>query len=193
MHSKVSLRRREIVIMPDRIIYEIMHGECPTAQVDSQGRCRIWEPDFLPCNLYLEEAEDVETLVNNVTNFWYWCATRILTLDRQYAKEILGSIGAAQAVTDRDRAQIALSYRCVSLTDIYWVRQQGEQVTFREVNLYDNHLDSALVDVALRGRQLTAQNKDCHNKIPLIINKQNPDLLLRISHSIPHKVFQNAE
>ena len=160
MYSKVSLRRRGIVIMPDRIIYEIMHGECLTAQVDSQGRCRIWEPDFLPCNLYLEEAEDVETLVNNVTNFWYWCATRILTLDRQYAKEILGSIGAAQAVTDRDRAQIALSYRCVSLTDIYWVRQQGEQVTFREVNLYDNHLDSALVDVALRGRQLTVQNRE---------------------------------
>lgn len=146
--------------MQEKVTYEIMHGERLIARVDSKGGCEILEPLFLPCNLYLEEAGDVDTLVNNVSNFWYWCATRILTLDRQYAKEILGSIGVAQAVTDRDRAQIALSYRCVSLTDIYWVRRQGEQITFAEVNLYDNHLDSTLVDVALRGRQLTVQNRE---------------------------------
>lgn len=151
---------RGMAAMPERVIYEIMHGERLTARVDSRGHCRIYAPDFLPCNLYLEEGEDMDTLINNVTNFWYWCATRILTLDRQYAKEILGSIGAAQAVTDRERAAIALSYRCVSLIDIYWVRQQGERVTFREVNLYDNHLENALVDVALRGRQLTAENRE---------------------------------
>lgn len=146
--------------MQEKITYDIMQGERLVAQVDSRGKCRIYEPAFLPCNLYLEEAGDMDTLINNVTNFWYWCATRVLTLDRRYAKEILGSIGVAQAVTDRDRARIALSYRCVSLTDIYWVRQQGEQVTFAEVNLYDNPLDNALVDVALRGRQMTVQNRE---------------------------------
>ena len=33
-------------------------------------------------------------MVNNLTNFYFWCASRVLTLDRQYAKEILNSIGA---------------------------------------------------------------------------------------------------
>lgn len=140
--------------------YEIMHGERRTAWIDTQGHCKIYYRSFLPYNLYLEEEEeDIDTLVNNVINFYYWCATRILTLDRQYAKEILNSIGASQAVTDRERAQIALSYRCLSLTDIYWVREHGEKVSFQEVNLYDNHLDNAFVDVSLRGRQLTVQNK----------------------------------
>lgn len=144
-----------------KIMYEIMHGEMLVARIDSSGHCEIYEPDFMPYNLYLEDAgEDIDTLVNNVTNFNYWCATRILTLDRQYAKEILNSIGVPQAVTDKDRAQIALSYRCVSLTDIFWVRIRGEEITFSETNLYENHLSNAFVDVSLRGRQLTVQNRE---------------------------------
>lgn len=140
--------------------YEIMHGNRLVASVTAQGYCRIFLPQFLPFHLYLEERGDVDTLVNNVTNFQFWCATRVLTLDRQFAKEILGSIGAVQAVTDRERAQIALSYRCVCLTDIYWVRMQGEDITFEETNLYDNHLSNAFVDVSLRGKQFTVQNRE---------------------------------
>ncbi len=141
-------------------IYEIMHGEQAAARIDTQGHCRIFdEGKFLPYNLYLDDTdEELDTLVNNLTNFQYWCAGRILPPDRQYAKEILNSIGVSQAVTDRDRAQIALSCRCLSLTDIYWVRRQGEKTAFQEVNLYDNHLDNAFIDVSLRGRQITVHN-----------------------------------
>lgn len=84
-----------------------------------QGECEIYEARFMPCNLYLEQTEELDGRVNNVTNFYYWCATRVLTLDRKYAKEILNSLGMGQAVTDRERARVALSYHCLSLTDIY--------------------------------------------------------------------------
>ncbi len=77
----------------------------------------------MPYHLYLEEGTDIDTRINNLTNFYYWCATRLLTLDRQYAKESLNSIGASQAATERDRAQIALSYHCLTLTDIHWVKK----------------------------------------------------------------------
>ena len=80
----------------------------------------------MPYDLYLEEggAEvDIDTRINNLDNFYHWCASRVLSLDRKYAKEILNSIGAAQAVTDRERAHISLSYHCVSLTDVFWVRK----------------------------------------------------------------------
>lgn len=59
----------------------------------------------MPYNLYLEEDNYIDTLVNNIMNFNYWCSTRVLTLDRKYAKEILNSIGMKQAVTDKDRAK----------------------------------------------------------------------------------------
>lgn len=146
--------------MTPKIIYEIMHGETAVARIDMQGHCKIYgDGHLMPFNLYLDDTdEELDTLVNNVTNFQYWRAGRILTLDRQYAKEILNSIGASQAVTDRDRAQIALTYRCVSLTDIYWVKQQHENITFQEINPYDNHMDNAFIDISLRGLQITVQN-----------------------------------
>ena len=73
----------------------------------------------------------------------------MLPLDRKYAKDILNSIGMAQAVTDRDRAQITLSYHCVSLTDVYWVRKKEEaSVSFADVNLYDHSLNDAIVELS---------------------------------------------
>lgn len=150
-HGGISLKK----------IYEIMHGEQKVAQVDTQGHGKIYNKKFMPYHLYLEDTDtntDIDTLVNNVTNFYYWCATRILTLDRQYAKAILNSIGASQAVTDKDRAQIALSYHCLSLTDIYWVKEPEETVSYKEINLYENHLDNAFVDISLRGKQMTVEN-----------------------------------
>ncbi|MDO4649928.1 MAG: hypothetical protein Q4B26_14910 [Eubacteriales bacterium] len=142
------------------ITYEIMHLDRVAAIFCTNGFSDPVAPDFMPYNLYLESGSDVDTLVNNITNFQYWCATRVITLDRTYAKEILNSIGVKQAVTDRDRAAIALSYRCVSLTDVYWVRIQGEHISFADVNLYDNHLSNIFIDISLRGKQFTADNKD---------------------------------
>lgn len=56
-----------------------------------------------------------------------------------------------QAVTDRERAKIALSYRCASLTDVFWVKLKQEKILFRDINLYENHLDNTFIDIALMG------------------------------------------
>ena len=140
--------------------YEIMHSDKKVATVSLTGRVRIVNEQFMPYDLYLEEETEIDALVNNVTNFYHWCASRVLSLDRQYAKDLLNSIGAAQALTDRDRAHISLSYHCVSLTDVYWVRKIGETITFSELNLYDNPLNEAIVELSLKGRQMTVTNKE---------------------------------
>lgn len=142
-----------------REIYELMHKDRRVAKIDEIGHCKIYYKSFMPYNLYLEEGNDIDTLINNITNFNYWCATRVLTLDRKYAKEILNSIGMLQAITDRERAKIALTYRCASLTDVFWVKRGRERITFDDMNLYENHLDRTFIDIALRGRQYTVQNE----------------------------------
>lgn len=141
-------------------VYTIMHGNREVASIRKNGTCQIYAENFMPYNLYFEtDAEgDIEIRLQNLENFYYWCASRVLSLNREYAKEILNSIGATQATTDRDRAQIALSYHCLSLMDIYWTRAEGEQISFEEINLYENHLEKAFIDVSLRGKQLTIQN-----------------------------------
>ena len=142
-----------------RTTYEIMHKDRRVAWIDESGRCKIKYPSFMPYNLYLEAENDIDTLVNNLNNFYFWCASRVLTLDRQYAKALLNSAGLKQAITDKERAAIALTYRCLSLTDVFWVRTKGDKITFAEVNLYENHLDKTFIDIALRGKQYTVQNQ----------------------------------
>ena len=90
--------------------YAVMHLDRHVATLRGDGSCTVYAPQFMPYNLYLERAEgtDLSTRLNNLNNFYYWCATRLLTLDRKYAKEILNSLGMKQAVTDQERAEIML-------------------------------------------------------------------------------------
>ena len=79
---------RSVVPMKD---YAIMHLNRHVATIRGDGSCRIHFPRFMPFNLYLErtETEDLSVRMNNLNNFYYWCATRLLTLDRKYAKEVI--------------------------------------------------------------------------------------------------------
>ena len=138
------------VLNTDVVCYDIMHGERKVAEISMAGEAAVLEEAFLPYDLYLEEDEEFDTRINNLNNFYHWCASRVLSLDRKYAKEILNSIGMAQAMTDKDRAKISLSYHCVSLTDIYWVKKSEEQVSYEQINLYDNSLNPSDLSPTLR-------------------------------------------
>lgn len=150
----------ELNISKKSITYEIMHMNRVVATVSTLGQAKIFNEQFMPYDMYFEESNDFDDLANNLANFYYWCASRVLSLDRTYAKEIMNSLGVSQAVTDRDRAQISLSYHCVSLNDVYWIRTAGEAVTFAELNLYDNPLNEAIIPLPLKGKHLTVTNKE---------------------------------
>lgn len=143
-------------------IYEIMHKESIVATVSTLGKAKVHLEKFMPYDLYLEDEDgsDIDTMLNNLNVFYHWCASRVLTLDRTFAKEIMNSLGVSQAVTDQERAKISLSYHCVSLTDVFWVREQGEQISFAEINLYDHPLNDAVVELSLRGKQMTVTNRE---------------------------------
>ena len=140
--------------------FDLMHKNRKVARIYETGKCTIYFPSFMPYNLYLEKGDDFDTCINNLNNFYYWCSSRILTLDRKYAKEILNSIGAIQVYTDRERAAIAVAYRALSLMDVYWVRAKDDNSTFEEISLYHHSLSNAFVDVSLRGKQLTLENAE---------------------------------
>ena len=140
--------------------FDVMHKDRRVARIYENGKCTVNYPSFMPYNLYLEKGSDTDTCVNNLSNFYYWCASRVLTLDRKYAKEILNSIGAIQVYTDRERAAIAISYRALSLMDVYWIRAKDDEKTFSEISLYNHSLTDAFVDVSLKGKNLTVENAE---------------------------------
>ena len=143
--------------------YYIMHKNRRVASVREDGTCTVYYKSFLPFNLWIEEGDDMNVRLNNLNNFYYWCASRVLTLDRKYAKEIMNAIGAKQATTDRDRALIAISYHALSLTDVYWIATNNEKTKFEEISLYTHSLSNSFADVSLCGKQITAQNEELIN------------------------------
>lgn len=141
--------------------YIIMHKNKEVASIRKDGYCEIYHRDFMPYNLYFEvQTQDLDERVNNLTNFYYWCSSRVLSLDRKYAKEILNFLDKKQAVTDKDRAEIALSYHCLTLTDVFWVRKNDETLFFENISLYRHSLSEAFFDVCLRGVNPTLQNQE---------------------------------
>ena len=141
--------------------YTLMHRDRRVATIRSDGSCTIYAASFMPYDLFLEQTNEMDAGTNNLdnlTNFTCWCASRVLPPNRKYAKEILSSIGAGQANTDRERALISLAYHGLTLTDVYWVKGCREQITYDEINLFDHSLSDAFVEVSLRGKALTAQN-----------------------------------
>lgn len=156
----MSIRKDRSVMSKGWKHFDIMHKDRRVARIYENGKCTINYPSFMPYNLYLEKGNDTDTCINNLSNFFYWCASRVLTLDRKYAKEILNSIGAIQVYTDRERAAIAISYRALSLMDVYWIKSKDDTKTFLEINLYNHSLSDAFVDVSLKGKNLTLENAE---------------------------------
>ena len=147
--------------------FDIMHKDRRVARIYENGKATVNFKSFMPYNLYLESEDDMDTRVQNLTNFYSWCSSRMLTLDRKHAKEIMNNIGAVQSPTDRDRAMIAISYRALSLMDVFWVRSKDDKKTFSEISLYNHSLSDAFVDVSLRGKNLTLENAE-------LIGEQDP-------------------
>ena len=48
----------------------------------------------------------------------------------------------------------------MTLTDVFWVRQIKEKVSFNDLNLYTHSLSDAFVDVSLLGQNLTVENAE---------------------------------
>lgn len=138
--------------------FDIMHKDRRVARIYENGKATVNFKSFMPYNLYFESEDDMDTRVQNLTDFYAWCSSRLLTLDRKYAKEIINNIGAIQSPTDRDRAMIAISYRALSLMDVFWVKTKDDKKTFHEICLYNHSLSDAFVDVSLRGKNLTLEN-----------------------------------
>ena len=101
--------------------YYLMNKDTKVCMFDRKtGEANILQENLMPLDLYLEYGTDADVF-NNRQVFDWWCAKRILSLDREYAKIILNSCGLKQAVTDSERATIALQYKCLSLRDFFWV------------------------------------------------------------------------
>lgn len=147
--------------MQRKFSYELMCKDrciCIIDQVHHNYHVVI--PRLMPLDMdIIEGSKEPESILHNLQEFDSWCAKRVLSLERKFAKRILNELGLSQSQSIEERAKIARAYRAVSLQDSYWLRVEGEAKQWKEISLFANHLSSIMVPVALCGSSLTLQQK----------------------------------
>lgn len=135
---------------------ELMYKDDCICQFNiKNGEVRIYKE--LPFDLYVEESDAFDDRINNLNNIYHWGASRVLSLDRMYAKEILNACCLSQATTDKDKFYVSLKYNALSLRDCFWIKTSEEQ-TWGEINLFQNSLQKSFIDVSLKGKSMTIEN-----------------------------------
>lgn len=137
--------------------YEIMNSDRLVATIDQSGRTKITYPSFMPFDLALSVSDEFDTLVQNIHNFYHWCSSRFIDSERQHAAAMLNSAAFTHGTTDKARAQNALTYHCLSVTDVYWVREPHSTTTFKGINLYENNQSCSCAQISLCGKQCAAE------------------------------------
>ena len=137
---------------------ELMHQDKVVAVIRDDGFCSVLLPRFMPFNLLLEETDNTFIRLKNLERFYYWCATRALTLERSGAKDFLLSCDIQNAKTDKQRAEAALRCHGLSLGDCFWLREAGESISYSQINIFDNPSSGEFVDVVLRDRGMIVRN-----------------------------------
>lgn len=119
----------------------------PILNIQDNGECRILDFDRLPFALRKKDVTFVE--------FMEWASNRTLSIGRSYAKEILNAMRLSQ----NNRYAICKACRGLNLEDSYWIRQDEDEKTWEEVNLFQNPLSLFVTEISLSGRTIYHQEE----------------------------------
>lgn len=89
-----------------------------------------------------------EVLVN-------FLAHRVLPISRDNAKKIYNLLGLSQLQDEYSKAKVAIICRAVSLQDNYWIKNDNDKATWKDVDLRTNSLSDIVAQVSLNGSSLS--------------------------------------
>ncbi len=143
--EKIQARQEDISggtdMKTDRM-QQLLLKDKPLMEIYPTGECVILDFDRLPFALRREDVSFVD--------FMEWASNRTLSMGRSYAKEILNAMRLSQT----NRYAVCRACRGLSLEDSYWIRQDGDEAAWDEVNLFHNPLSLFITEVSLSGRSV---------------------------------------
>lgn len=122
---------------------QLLLKDDPLLDIQDNGICTIRDLDRLPFALRKDHLTFVE--------FMEWAANRTLSMGRSYAKEILNALRLPQT----NRYAVCKACRGLSLEDAYWIRGEGDEKTWEEVNLFSNPPSLFITELSLSGSNLS--------------------------------------
>lgn len=99
------------------------------------------------------------TISRNKDAITSFLSRRVLPITRSNAKKIYNAFGFSQSQDELSKAKIALICRALSLQDNYWLKAEGDEVSWDEVCLRNVRLSEAIAQVSLHGSSISLTNK----------------------------------
>lgn len=137
--------------------YSLMLKDIEVMDFSFDGKVSIFNKKYLPYGLYIEDGKSVDAYTNNVLNIYHWLATRVIAIDRKYSKIIYNYLDLPQNQDEKTKALFSMSFHSLSLMDSYWIKENDEKIKFKDINLFDNSISNAFVDIFLRGKGITVK------------------------------------
>lgn len=125
----------------------LMAKDVPVLEI-SQGKCRVIKRELLPFSL----RKDKMTLEDF---YGTWVNSRAIQLSRTNSKMILNSMRVPQT----NAFKICQTCHGASLSDMYWFKEDGEELDWKDVSLFRNDISRAMASTALVGDVLREYGK----------------------------------
>ncbi len=117
----------------------LMLKNTPVLEIE-EYRCRIRREELLPVSLRYPDVSYDDVLHG-------WTENRTMSIGRTNAKKLLAGFRISQSNPYR----IARMFHFASLLDCYWMKEEGEDLTWEQVSLFANPLERAVSATALLG------------------------------------------
>lgn len=138
----------------------LMHKNTKVMEINlDENIFQVLDSKYIPFEL----KGIVDNLDKNINNkrdsFITFLSERVLPLSRTNAKKIYNAFSIEQSNSPIYRAQIAITYKAVSLQDNFWIKNINDETSWDDINLRTNSLSEAVAQIALHGKSLTIQGK----------------------------------
>ncbi len=125
----------------------LMAKDVPVLKIED-GKCNILRPELLPFSLRKEQVS-IEDFYGN------WINGRAIQLSRTNSKMILNSVRVSQT----NAYAICKACHGLSLTDMYWFKDEKDTISWSDINLFKNEISRGMAATALVGDALKEKGK----------------------------------
>lgn len=105
-------------------------------------------------------SKNLKGSVDDISVTREYLAGRTLNLSRENAKTILNVTALPQSLKTDDKLKIVLACRGLVMQDNFWLRKEGETLSFADVCLRHHRLSDKSYDVAILGKHISATSDE---------------------------------
>ena len=104
----------------------LMSGNTPVALIENGERSKVIEPSLIPLHFLFAEDPSLKS----------WLRQRSLDTSRTNSRFVLRELDSDKA----DITQIVLSVNAATITDNFWIKENGSEKTYEQTRFHQDHL-----------------------------------------------------